>query len=304
MKRPIIKALTTVTFAAALLQSAPAIGSDPTTDVTELVLYGIDADTHELLRYVFDTDTFARIGVVLDQNGYAIDHPECLTYVPSGPNKGFYSSPTGKDETGGPRHVLAKIDGMTGDAFMYSNVFTYKGLRGMTTVPDGSGGWIILAVAANNKDAKLVALDPVTGAQALVSDIDDDIGKFQGLATHPTDPDKLYIMTDSKLAELDIASGQVNEMVDHSAWARTEALELMMGENGAAIVIPGVDPDWTQQGALFGFSDTLNMMLVYHPGGSDFAEYTCSFVTVDCEGLVFMTRNQDPYGKITVEAHD
>ena len=211
-------ALAATAICAAMMLSPGALGQP--TAVEELVLYGIDADTHELLRYVFDTDTFTRVGVVVDQNGYAIDHPECLTYVPSGPNKGFYTSPTGKDETGGPAHVLAKIDGMTGDAFMYSAVFAYRGLRGMTTIPDGSGGWIIYAVAENNKDAKLVTLDPVTGTQALVSDIDDDLGKFQGLATYPTDPDKLYIMTDSKLAELDIASGQVNVMADHSATAR------------------------------------------------------------------------------------
>ena len=51
-------------------------GATATTPVTELVLYGIDADTHEFVRYVFDTDTYTRIGVVVDQNGYVIDHPD------------------------------------------------------------------------------------------------------------------------------------------------------------------------------------------------------------------------------------
>ncbi len=98
----------------------PAVGGTaPPTPVTELVLYGIDADTHELLRYVFDTDTYTPIGKVVDQNGFVIDHPECLTYVPSGPYKGFYSVPTGKDDTGGPKNVLCKIDGLTGDAYMW-----------------------------------------------------------------------------------------------------------------------------------------------------------------------------------------
>ena len=291
----------------ALALGTDAQGTDPPIPVTELVLYGIDADTHELLRYVFDTDTFTAIGVVLDQNGYAIDHPESMTYVPSGPHKGFYSSPTGKDDTGGPKHVLCKIDGLTGDAYMYPTApFPYRAIRGMTTVWDTDlGDWIMYGIAHNSGDPKLVAFDPATGAQALISTIEYTLGSaYEGLATHPTDPDKLYIMTGWKLAELDIASGAVNEMADHAAWSRTEALELMVGDNGLAVTIPGVDPNWTQQGALFGFSDSLDMMLIYDPGGSNFAEYTCSFVARDCEGLVFLTQTQDPYGEVTVDACD
>ena len=291
----------------------PAVSGAPPTDITELVLYGIDADTHELLRYVFGKDEFTRIGVVADQNGFAIDQPECLTYVPSGPDKGFYTSPMGKDGTGGPKNVLAKINGMTGKAFMYSTPFTYTDLRGMVTIPDGAGGWIIYAVAHNNFDTKLVELNPADGSQTWVVDLDANAladaaagfsGEFEGLAVHPTDPDKLYIMSGYKLAELDISSGAVNEVADHQIWARTESLELMTGDNGLAITVPGVDVSWTQEGALFAFSDNLDMMLIYDGGRSNFVEYSCSFVTVDCEGLVFMTQSQDPFGMITVDAHD
>ncbi len=293
-----------VAVACAICPTAEA--TDPPTPITELVLYGIDADSHELMRYVFDTDTFTPIGLVIDQNGFTIDHPECLTYLPSGPHKGFYSVPSGKDDTGGPKNVLCKIDGLTADAYMYPTAqFTYKSIRGMTTVWDADlGDWIMYGIAHNNNDPKLVTFNPATGAQTLISTLDTLGSAYEGLATHPTDPDKLYIMTGWKLAELDIATGAVNEMADHAAWSRTEALELMVGDNGLAVTIPGVDPNWTQQGALFGFSDSKNMMLIYDPGGSNFAEYTCSFVARDCEGLVFLTQTQDPYGEVTVDACD
>ena len=62
------KAAAPAAIAATLLISAAAEGADPPTPITELVIYGIDADTHELMRYVFSNDTFFRIGVVRDQN--------------------------------------------------------------------------------------------------------------------------------------------------------------------------------------------------------------------------------------------
>ena len=37
---------------------------------------------------------------------------------------------------------------------------------------------------------------------------------------------------------------------------------------------------------------------------ANYQQYDCSFDTVDCEGLVFMTELQDPYGKIVVDAFD
>ena len=79
----------------ALAPPLPPLPPLPPTPVTEVIVYGIDADTHEFLRYSFETDTFLRIAVVVDQNGYVIDHPESMTYYPVGPDKGFYSAPMG-----------------------------------------------------------------------------------------------------------------------------------------------------------------------------------------------------------------
>ena len=292
---------------AATLALNPVAQGGPATPVKELVLYGIDADSHELVRYAFETDTYSVIDEVVDQNGHTIDHPEAMTYIPSGPNSGFYASATGKDGTGGPSNVLARIDGLTADAYMFSTPpFTYIGIRGMTTLWDPiAGDWVMLGIAHNAGDAKLVRFDPATGEQFLVMDLDDGWGNpsFEGLSRH-VDPDKLYVMTGWKLGLLDLTTGVITDVADHSAYARTESLEIAFGDSGPTIAVPGVPGGWTKDGALFGFSDSSNEMLIYNPAGG-FTLYTpCSFASLDCEGLVFMTEAQDPFGKITVNACD
>ena len=127
---------------------------------------------------------------------------------------------------------------------------------------------------------------------------------FEGLSRHP-DPNLLYVLTGWKLGELDLTTGTISDVADHTVHARTESIEIAFGDNGPAISVPGVPAAWTVNGALFAFSDSTNDMLVYDPSGGGFTVYApCSFTAQDCEGLVFMTRNQDPYGKITVECRD
>ena len=45
-------------------------------------------------------------------------------------------------------------------------------------------------------------------------------------------------------------------------------------------------------------------MFIYNRILGTFTPYACSFQAVDCEGLVFMTQIQDPYGKVTVDPCD
>ena len=294
---------------ATLLLSPQALAPPlPPTPVTEVIVYGIDADTHEFLRYSFETDTFVRIAVVVDQNGYVVDHPEALTYYPVGPDKGFYCSPMGKDKTGGPKNVLMKIDAMTGRGFAYSTPFTYTALRGMTTAYDPiAGQWTMYAIAHNNQDPKLVTINPATGEDTLVMDLpqkpNGSLYDWEGLARHPN-AGMLYATTGDKLFEIDVAAATLTELGDHTAWARTEALEMVFGDDSNAMDIPGVPQGWTKDGALFCFSDNLDQMLVYNPTSGSFALFPNSFQTVDCEGLVFFTKKRDPYRAILADVFD
>ncbi|MHC4416436.1 MAG: hypothetical protein ACYS0G_14270 [Planctomycetota bacterium] len=269
------------------------------TPVEELVIYGIDADTHELLRYTFDTDEFVRIGQVIDQNGFVLDHPECLTYIPSGPHRGFYAVPSGKDETGGPEHVLAKINGMDASCRVYSSAIGFEAVKGMVSVQNPlTNDWVIVAYAERPAPS-LIAINPKTGLGAHIMNVSED---YEGLALHPN-PMKLFGLTTDDLFEINLGGGETH-VADGSDWSRMEALETAFGDFGPAIEIPGVDPTWTANGAVFGFSDSENALLVFNPAADEIAEYVCSFVTVDCEGLVFLTQLSDPYGKIVASAHD
>lgn len=292
--------------ATVLLSPQAVATSPPPTPVTELVMYGIDADTHEFLRYSFETDTFMRIAVIVDQNGYVIDHPQSMTYYPVGPDAGFYCSPMGKDDTGGPTNVLAKIDVLTGKAYMYSTPLTYTDLRGLTTAYDPvAGEWTMYAIAHNNQVPKLVKINPATGEDTLVMDLPPSPGGsgWEGLSLHPS-PNMFYAITSHKLFEINLLTSSVTEIGDHTVWARTEALEIAFGDDSNAIAIPGVPPGWTNDGALFCFSDTEDQMLIYHPASGSFELYPCSFETVDCEGLVLFTKQQDPYRGILADVFD
>ena len=319
--------------AALLALGGPGFAAPPPpTPLAEIVLYAVDADTHELFRYTFandgQPDDFNRIGVIIDQNGFELDHPEGFTYIPSGPNKGFYAVPTGKDKTGGPKNVLARINAFDASAEMIGAQFTYKGIRGMTTIPDGAGGWRMLALAHANWNSKLVEISPTDGAQTVVTD---SFGSpidvtwsvmtapgggpcaqsvagcaWEGLALH-YEPDKLFGISGWALYEIDLTTGAVTLLFQHTGYERTESLEIAFGNGTNQIDIPGVPTSWTQNGALFSFSDNINKLLVYDIGSGNpigIMEYDCSFVTVDCEGLVFMTKNRDPYGALSIDARD
>jgi len=317
------------TAALCLLGGGREVLAQPATPLGEIVLYGIDADTHELLRYTFGSDTYTRIGVVVDQNGFEIDHPEGFTYIPSGEYKGFYAVSQGKDDTDGPHHTLARINGMDATCVMYPQQIRGNAqIRGMTTVPDGVGGWRMLAISnalwteedPPRTDILLIEIHPETGLYTTLWDLSaiwPNLGlnsgagvSWEGLSRHP-DPNKLFLMTGYQMVEFDLTDGSYQLIGDHSPISRTESLEIVFGDLDQRITIPGVPATWTNQGALFGFSDNLDVLVVFNVASlldgdtvADYQQYNCSFDTVDCEGIVFMTQLQDPYGKIVVEACD
>jgi hypothetical protein len=55
----------------------PAVAS-ASTEVEELVMYGIDSTTDHLLRYSFKTDTFTDMGIPMTAGGVAVRDCESL----------------------------------------------------------------------------------------------------------------------------------------------------------------------------------------------------------------------------------
>ena len=286
---------------AALLALSQRAAAQVGTPVSQLVMYGIDADTFEFLRYEFKSDTVTVIGPLVDQFGFVLDHPECLTYLPQGEDKGFYCVPAGKAGTGGAKHRLARIDGMTGRVYMYP-VGTGKGnIQGMVSIDTGSG-WEIYAYSHGPGNKALITLDTTTGLGTQVMQVNN---VYEGLAQSADGT--IYGMTLGGLWIIEPDYDGVNgteTLVGAHGYPRTEALEFALGDGGPMVTIPGVPSTWSKNGALFSFADGSNQFLIVNPATGAARVFDCAFEMIDCEGLVLMTELTDPYGKITVNPHD
>ena len=83
-----------------------------------------------------------------------------------------------------------------------------------------------------------------------------------------------------------------------------ESLEYAFGDNAPQIDIPGIPSSWTADGALIGFDDSGDSVMIIDPATGNTRAYPCSFATVDCEGLVVLTKLTDPYGRVVAEPCD
>ena len=81
---------------------------------------------------------FSFTAVVIDQNGDPVDHPECLTYFPTGSFKGFYCVSTGKDDVG-PAHYLLRISSFDASVTTYPSQLPYRGVRAMVSLTRATG---------------------------------------------------------------------------------------------------------------------------------------------------------------------
>jgi hypothetical protein len=293
-----------------------AYAEAPATTIEELVMYGVDADTYELLRYTFDTDEYVRIGQVIDENGDVIEDMECLAYIPSGPFKGFYGASNFYEAQ--PAQV-ARIDAMDASAQWLPQSVGFGKIDGMVTVQDpGTGEWILLASTRysvevdNDEDYPdddgpcLIAIDLVTGRGTPVSI---GIEHYRGLAISPGG--ELYgLSKDGDLwtcrpNPLDVYDQQ-EDKIGPSGFDKIEALEWAYGDSVDRIdgSTFGVPDTWTQDGALFGFDDDTDSLLIFDPSTGDSQKIPCAFQTIDCEGMVFTTQFRDAFGAIVVDACD
>ena len=96
--------------------ATPAAGQ--ATPIAEIIMYGINNDPPvELVRYTFATDTLYTVGPVRDQFGLAPPDMEAFTFIPVGPDKGFYAS---SNYNAWKKSRLIKINVLDGSAFRYS----------------------------------------------------------------------------------------------------------------------------------------------------------------------------------------
>ncbi|MHC4081007.1 MAG: hypothetical protein ACYS15_08165 [Planctomycetota bacterium] len=343
----------------ARLASAAGGGDDADpTSLVEVVMYGIDDDTHELIRYSFRTDEPDVIGEVHDENGGDIvEDIESLGFIPNGPHKGLYGV-TNYDGSSASKLVkfdvleasvtlypvdvgFGNVEGMvssrnpeTGEWFLYA---TQAGDVNGNSNGNGNGGngnggnggngngppkveichvppgnpdnahmiivspWAVPAHLAHGdvlgpcesddtiSERNLIEIDPATGLGEMVMQLGP---KFEGLAQGPDGI--LYAAADDELWAIDLYFGTKIEIGDHSH-RNVEALEYAYGDYDPHVEVPGVPAAWTADGALFGFSDNSNAVLIFNPATGETVEYECALDSSDIEGMVFMTEMNDPY---------
>ncbi len=275
------------------------------TDINEIVLYGINNDAPvELVRYTFDTDTYSVVGRVRDQNGNIPPEMEAFTYIPAGPNKGFYAS---SNYDGWNRSRLVKVDALEAIAEAYTSDIGFGFVVGMTAYFKGApdNEWAIYAThrgKVNNLGpnvTNLISIDPATGVGELVQPIvDAPATAYQGLTLGPdgllygvTNIPKTTLWTINPATGVETLVGELS-----NSNMKVEALEWAFGDYAPpSIDVPGIDPlTWTSQGCLFAFSDINDQFMVLNPSTAAWVVYPCSFAATDAEGLAFFTLRTDP----------
>ncbi|MHC4421680.1 MAG: hypothetical protein ACYS1E_13920 [Planctomycetota bacterium] len=267
------------------------------TQIEEVIMYGVDADTHELLRYEFSTDAYIPIGVVKDQNDNPVTDIEALALIPQGQHKGLYGA-ANYYETRPTK--LVKISGLDAKGTVFAANVGFDKVEGLVGVQDPDTlEWSLLAVA-KEPDKSLIAIDPATGVGTLIMETDN---RYKGLALDPNGT--IYGVSDDprRLWTIDPVD-EVEELVgDIDGFTKIEALEYAFGDGDPRIKIPLVGHDvvpdsWTMDGVLFGFADDQDALLIMNAGTGEVVQWECSFQTIDCEGLVFTTEMRDPWGPI------
>lgn len=285
--------------------AAPAGGQ--VSNLDDILLYGINNDPPvELVRYTFATDTMYTVGPVRDQFGATPPEMEAFTYIPIGPDKGFYAS---SNYDAWKRSRLIKINILDASAERYTTDIGYGFVVGMTAYYEGPpvDKWFIYAThrgsvaGAGPNVTNLIRIDPATGVGSLVQPIlVASATAYQGLTLGPNG--LLYGITnipESTLRTIDPLTGAEDIIGLLSASNRKiEALEWAYGEYDPKITIPGVPSTWTTDGCLFAFSDAFDQFMVVNPTSGAYIVYDCAFKVTDAEGLTFFSRRFDPRAPI------
>ena len=264
--------------------------ADPT-PMDEVVMYGIDGDTNELLRYTYDTDEYVVIGVITTDDGRTVEKCEALTFIPTGPDKGMYAIPA----LGSLAGLLLRINPLGAIAEVVADTGLLN-VTGMVARYDSSaGGWKIIV----GTTTKLLTMDPGTGSYV---NLMNTLATYECLAL--TLDDKLLVFADDNLWEVDWTTGTETYIGKPDGYKKIEAMEFCFGDYAPEINIPGVTPAWTADGALMGFDDRENALVIINPATAEVIPIPCSFAAVDCEGVIIVTQRRDLYGTVVTDPHD
>lgn len=144
----------------------------------------------------------------------------------------------------------------------------------------------------------LIWIDPETGVGSVIMPVDHS---FEGLAAGGNG--LLYASRHDELWAINLSTLSVTHVGTHG-FDQVEALEFAMGSQSPKITIPGVPKPWTSGGALLGYSDEAETLLVIYPFTGQAMAYDWEIDVSDLEGMIFTTWIDDPFGNIIAVVGD
>lgn len=144
----------------------------------------------------------------------------------------------------------------------------------------------------------LISIDPETG----IGELEMDLARtYEGLAR--SNEGVLMGISNNALYRIDPFS-DTETLRGAQLFEDVEALEYALGDEDPAVSVPGVPDSFTQFGALIGFSDRHNTMMVFDPATGQSQSYFGSLGTADVEGIVFINTSNDLWETILSSAFD
>jgi hypothetical protein len=144
----------------------------------------------------------------------------------------------------------------------------------------------------------LIRIDPASGQAALVMPLGH---RFEGLARGPSGA--LLGVKGNELWSIDLNAHTVT-LVGAHAYGDATALEFARGDGAAAINVPGVPVEWTENGALMGFSNQADLLMFLNPADGQAQPSPSPPGLEQLDGIVFLTELSDPYGHVVATLGD
>lgn len=293
-----------IALAALLLPRATAHGAGEgnppqLTDIDQVVMYAIDADTHELLRYDFGADEYARIGVVRSPGGIVVPNIESLAMIPRGPHKGLYAVANYHGILSARLVMISVLDATARPA---PALIGFENVEGLVAVEDpDTSQWRLIGSAGS---PGLISIEPDSGAGSLLLAT---TNRYRGLTLAPDGT--LYGITNNALWTIDRDTGVETEVTEMDLDARYEALEHAFGDSSPRIKVPSsgatVVPDaWTMGGILFGYDVEQRRLVIINPVDGTMVPWATSLPPLHIEGLAFTTTARDIIASIVAGAID
>lgn len=298
--------------------TAAANGQDgEATPISDLVLYGVDRGTSTLVRCGFGDERYNVVDQIHLQDGTVLSDVRCLGYIPG--RLDLYAV----WNVSGSQSKLLKIDMFSAEAEMMQRDVSYGYITGMVGMhldiwdhnrghgndcdrydedntgngggANGNGGldaddcWtFVVSSTSDSGDHDLLRIDPSTGRSYHLANLS---RAYEGLAA--SYDEMLYGVHEGQIWKIDPVSG-AESMVGEGSYAGLEALEFAFGKESPAISIPGVDASETAMGAMFGFSDSGDALLLVSDSSGVSQPFASPVNTMDLEGLVVISRYSDP----------